>query len=138
MRYLLDTNTCIYIIKRHPPAVIHRLREADIGEVGVSSITLSELLHGIEWNSHPGRCLAALLHFLAPLEVLPYDDRAAESYARLRPALPSAAADCRLPLRPLDLLIAAHALALRSTLVTHNTREFARVPGLAVEDWTGP
>jgi len=131
MRYLLDTNICVYIIKRQPPAVVQRLRQVDVSEVGISAITLSELLHGVEKSSRPAQNRAALNDFLTPFEMLPYDDRAAEIYGRIRADLERRGR----PIGPLDMLIAAHALSLGAILVTNNTREFRRVPGLAVENW---
>ena len=134
MRYLLDTNICIYVIKRRPLRVVERLREAGLSEVGISTITLSELLYGVEKNSRPAQNRVALSHFVAHLEILPYDGRAAEAYGRIRAALERRGR----PIGPLDLLIAGHALSLGSTLVTNNVREFRRVPGLPVENWTRP
>lgn len=134
MRYLLATNICIYLIKRRPPRVVERLREAGLSEVGISTITLSELLYGVEKSSRPAQNRVALSHFVAHLETLPYDGRAAEAYGRIRAALERRGR----PIGPLDLLIAAHALSLGSTLVTNNVREFRRVPGLPVENWTRP
>jgi tRNA(fMet)-specific endonuclease VapC len=131
MRYLLDTNICVYTIRRRPRAVVERLRRVAPSDVGISAITLSELLYGVEKSTRPVQNRAALSHFLAPLEILPYDDRAAEAYGRIRAALERRG---RL-IGPLDLLIAVHALALGATLVTHNTREFRRVPALPVENW---
>ena len=80
MRYLLDTNICIYIIKNHPPQVIHRLRSCGIGDVAVSSITLAELEYGAAKSSRPEQNREALLVFASPLEILPFDDDAALHY----------------------------------------------------------
>ena len=134
MRYLLDTNICIYVIKRRPLRVVERLREAGLSEVGISTITLSELLYGVEKNSRPAQNRVALRHIVGNLESRPYDGRAAEAYGRIRAALERRGR----PIGPLDLLIAGHALSLGSTLVTNNVREFRRVPGLPVENWTRP
>ncbi|MBL7222742.1 MAG: type II toxin-antitoxin system VapC family toxin [Candidatus Brocadiae bacterium] len=131
MRFLLDTNICIYIIKRQPPRVLQRLCECDITDVGISSITLSELEFGVEKSTRPAQNRLALAQFVAPLEILPYGDRAAAAYGRIRAALESKGK----PIGALDTLIAAHALALGATLVTNNTREFRRVPDLPVENW---
>lgn len=133
MRFLLDTSTCISIIRERPARVIRRLTAQDISDVGISTITLSELEYGVEKSSRPERNRLALAQFLAPLEVLPYDDRAASAYGPIRAELERQGT----PIGPLDTLIAAHALALGLTLVTSNTREFRRVPGLAVADWAG-
>ncbi len=131
MWYMLDTNICIYLIKRDPPQVLQRVEEHDPGDIWVSAITVSELEYGIAKGSRPDEARSALEKFLASFGTLPYDDRAAEAYGLLRAELERRGQT----IGPLDLLIAAHALALGCTLVTHNTREFRRVPALAVEDW---
>ncbi len=132
MRYLLDTNMCIYIIRRRPPQVIERLRQTQPGDVGVSAITASELEYGAAKSSRPAESYSALARFLAPLEVAPYGHSAAEAYGPIRAELEATG---RL-IGPLDLLIAAHARALGVTLLTNNEREFRRIPGLSVENWT--
>lgn len=131
MRYLLDTNICITIIKQKPARVIRRLRKLSISDVGISTITLSELEYGVEKSSRPAQNKLALAQFLAPLEIVPYDDRAAAAYGSIRATLEKQGK----PIGALDLLIAAHALALGSTLVTNNESEFQRVPDLPVENW---
>ena len=131
IRYLLDTNICIEMIRGRSGAVVARLRRRRIGSVGISAITLAELQHGVAKSSDPGRNAVALAHVVAPLEVMPFDDRAAASYGQLRADLERAAS----PIGPLDTPIAAHAMALGVTLVTSDRREFAGVPGLVVEDW---
>jgi tRNA(fMet)-specific endonuclease VapC len=128
---MLDTNICIYVIKRRPVEVLRRLREVPVSEVGVSSITVSELAYGVARSTRPAQNRAALSQFLAPLETVAYGDGAAAAYGGIRATLERQGT----PIGPLDLLIAAHALALGSTLVTNNEREFARVPGLSVENW---
>ena len=130
MRYMLDTNICIYAIKHRPPSVIAALRSHASAGIGVSSITVAELYFGVH-KSASAKNLTALLHFLAPLEIADFDSAAADAYGRVRLELERAGQ----PIGPLDTQIAAHALALDVTLVTHNTREFVRVPGLRVEDW---
>ena len=131
IRYLLDTNICIEMIHGRSGAVLARLRRRRIGSVGISAITVAELQYGVAKSSDPERNAVALAHVVAPLEVMPFDDRAAASYGQLRADLERAGT----PIGPLDMLIAAHAMALGVTLVTSNRRELARVPGLAVEDW---
>jgi tRNA(fMet)-specific endonuclease VapC len=131
MRYLLDTNICIAMIRGRSDAVVAKLRRHKIGSVGISSITLAELQHGVAKSSDPGRNAVALAHVVAPLEVLPFDVRAAAAYGRVRAGLERKGT----PIGPLDTLIAAHAVALGVTLVTSNEREFARVTGLRVENW---
>ena len=128
--FLLDTNMCIYLIKGQPAQALARLQSLEIATVGISSITLSELEYGVSKSSRPEQNKLALLEFLAPLEILPYDDDAAR-YGPIRASLERQGT----PIGPLDTLIAAHALALGCTLVTNNEREFSRIPSLAVENW---
>lgn len=130
MQYMLDTNICIYAIKNRPAAVLARLRTNESAGIGLSSISVAELFFGAE-KSGAARNLAALRHFLEPLEIADFDQVAAEAYGRLRNVLERDGT----PIGPLDTQIAAHALALGVTLVTNNTREFARVPGLRLENW---
>ena len=132
LRRLLATNVCIHIIRRRPQAVLLRFEDHGIGEVGVSSVTVAELRYGAEKSSRPEQNLEALGRFLLPLEVLAFGGEAAAAYRRVRAALERADT----PIGPLDTLIAAHAASVSVTLVTNNTREFQRVPGLEVEDWT--
>ena len=131
MRYMLDTNTCIYIIKKNPIQVIRRLQEAEISDVGISAITLSELEYGAEKSQQRAQNKIALTAFTAPLEIAPYDGLAAQVYGSIRSLLESQGQ----PIGPLDTLIAAHALSLNCTLVTNNVREFGRIPGFRVENW---
>ena len=131
MRYMLDTNICIYIIKSKPANVIERLRQCRISEVGISSITLSELEYGVAKSSKPKQNQLALVQFLTPMEILSYGDEAAQEYGRLRAFLEKQGR----PIGSLDMLIAAHALSLDVTLITNNEREFGRVPNLKIENW---
>ena len=131
MRYMLDTNMCIYVIKKNPANVIRRLRRMDVGDVCISSITLSELEYGVSKSSRPAQNKLALAEFLSPIEVVPYDDMAAQEYGRLRAHLERQGT----PMGSLDTLIAAHALALKCTLVTNNEDEFKRAPNLRVQNW---
>lgn len=131
MRWMLDTDTCIGLIRQRSPAALRRLRSRSVGQVGISSITLGELAFGAARSSQPQRSREALDEFLLALDVAPFDEAAAFSYGVVRAALASAGT----PIGPLDTQIAAHALALDVTLVTHNRREFARVRGLRVDDW---
>jgi tRNA(fMet)-specific endonuclease VapC len=129
---LLDTNTCIYLIRRRPKEALQRFERFEVGEVGVSVITISELRYGVEKSTRPEQNLRALQQFLLPLEVLDFGLEATVSYGRVRASLEERGT----PIGPLDTLIAAHALSLGATLVTNNTREFERVSGLQIEDWT--
>ena len=131
MKYMLDTNICIYVIKERPRSVIRRLRRIDILGVCISSITLSELEYGVSKSSRPSQNKMALAEFLAPIEVVPYGDMAAQEYGRLRAHLEKRGT----PIGSLDMLIAAHALSLRCALVTNNEDEFGRVPRLRVQNW---
>ncbi len=133
MRFMLDTNICIYAIKHRPPEVLAALRANEAAGLGLSSITVAELAFGVA-KSGSLRNQKVLAQFLEPLEIADFDRRAADAYGRLRAALEAAGT----PIGPLDTQIAAHALALGVTLVTHNTREFARVPGLRLDDWAQP
>ena len=131
MQYLLDTNICIYVINQRPPAVLEKfLARAEDG-LAISAITASELHWGVR-KSGSARNLAALEKFLAPLVVMDYDLAAARAYGELRAALERKG----VPIGPLDMQIAAHALALDLVLVSNNLREFKRVPGLKFDNWT--
>ena len=131
MRYLLDTNTCIYIIKRSPEQVMRRFKRLRVGDVGVSAITVCELQFGVSNSSQPERNQRALTEFLGPLEVLDFPAAAAAAYGEIRAHLQRAGK----PIGSYDLLLAAHALHENLTLVTNNLREFARVPDLRTENW---
>ena len=130
MKYLLDTNICIYIIKNNPLAVReHFLRNAH-DEIAISSIVVAELAFGAA-KSQSERSMPKLMNFLASIQSLAFDDEAAFRYGKLRTDLESLGT----PIGPLDTQIAAHALALDCVLVTNNEREFNRVPGLKIENW---
>lgn len=131
MDFMLDTNTCIYIIKRKPPNVIERFKKIGISQVGISSITLSELLYGVSKSSKPEQNQMALAQFVAPLEILPYGDDAAQYYGNLRAHLEKQGT----PIGSLDMLIAAHALSIDCILVTNNEKEFNRIPSLKIDNW---
>ncbi len=132
MKWMLDTNTCIALIRQAPEVTIRKLRGKSMGQVGVSSIVLSELSYGAARSARPAQNQAALQEFLMALEVAPYDYAAALQYGMVRAALEQKGR----PVGPRDTLIAAHAMSLDVILVTHNRREFERVKGLRVEDWS--
>ena len=134
MNYLLDTSTCVFIIRNKSHLALQRLRQHAAGVVGISSITLAELRYGADKSQNPAKNHAALNGFLAPLEIVEFDARAAGQYGNTRADLEKRG----LPIGPLDTLIAAHAHSPGLTLVTNNISEFTRVSGLAVEDWTVP
>ena len=127
---LLDTNICIHVINAKPPAVLERFRQHRMGEIGLSSVVAAELAYGVA-KSCSARNRQALEMFLAPLIILPFDEAALWAYGELRAELERKGS----PIGALDTMIAAHALSQQSTLVTNNTREFARVPGLPLENW---
>ena len=131
MILLLDTNTCIYLIKKHPPEVLRRFNEYTVGDVGISSITAAELHFGVHNSQRPEENRRALEQFLLPLTVAHFDENAAAAYGHVRAHLEKQGT----PIGSLDTLIAAHALSLDLTLVTNNVREFERVPGLKVKNW---
>ncbi len=132
IRFLLDTSICIELIRGRAPAVVGRLRSRKIGTIGISAVTLAELRYGVAKSSDPARNTVALAHFCAPLEICAFDHGAAATYGDVRADVERAGT----PIGPLDTLIAAHAVALEATVVTNNEREFRRVPGLRVENWT--
>jgi len=129
---MLDTNICIYIIKQKPPAVLEHFKEYRIGDIGISSITLAELRYGVAKSGYPDKNAEALEEFIIPLEIFPFTEDATLAYGELRAILEKLGN----PIGSMDLLIAAHAVSLGVTLVTNNTREFSRVPGLNLVDWT--
>jgi tRNA(fMet)-specific endonuclease VapC len=131
MRYLLDTNTCIYIIKRSPEQVVGRFKRLRVGDVGVSAITVCELQFGVSNSSQPERNQRALTEFLGPLEVLDFPAGASAVYGEIRTHLQRAGK----PIGSYDLLLAAQALHGNLTLVTNNVREFGRVPDLRTDNW---
>ncbi len=130
MSYLLDTNICIYIINSRPEKVLQRFHQERIGNIGISSITASELTYGVI-KSGSERNRMALNMFLAPLEIYPFDELVIWHYGEVRANLEKQGK----PIGALDTMIAAHALALNTILVTNNTREFKRVDGLHYENW---
>ena len=130
-RFMLDTNVCVDILRSHAADLFNRLRQFQIDEIAVSSITFAELQYGAAKSARPGRHQVLLAQFCAPLAILPFDNLAAESYGRVRTTLERAGT----AIGPLDTLIASHALSLDVTLVTNDEREFRRVVGLRVENW---
>jgi tRNA(fMet)-specific endonuclease VapC len=131
MKFMLDTNTCIYIIKQKPPDVIERFKLTEISKIGISSITMSELLYGVSKSSKPEQNQIALIQFIAPLEILSYGGEAAQYYGELRIHLEKQGT----PIGSLDMLIAAHALSIDCTLITNNEKEFIRIPNLKIDNW---
>lgn len=130
-RYLLDTNICIYIAKGQPLAVRRRFEAHTLQELVMSAITVGELRFGAEKSQARERALATIAQLVQMIQPCALPMAAAEHYGRVRAALQQQG----LPIGSNDLWLAAHALAEGWTLVTNNTREFSRVPGLRVENW---
>jgi len=133
VKWMLDTDTCIAIIKKHPIA-LKKLRGKSIGQVGISSISLGELAFGAEKSSRPKDARAALDEFLLAFEIAAFDEHAAMRYGEVRSSL----ARRGKPIGPLDTLIGSHAHVMDVILVTHNTREFAQIEDLRLDDWIEP
>lgn len=129
-RFMLDTNTCIYIINKRPLRVFEHFVGMRVGDIAISSITGAELSFGVAKSASP-RNQHALDKFLAPLEIASFDEAAMREYGPLRSHLERVGT----PIGALDMLIAAHALALGSTLITNNLREFNRAPNLKLANW---
>lgn len=130
LKYLLDTNIAIYVIKRRPVAVMGVFNE-NAGRMAISAISLSELFHGAEKSAKVAQNLAVVEEFASLLEVLPYTAKASMHYGAIRSALEKTGR----PIGVNDLHIAAHARSAGLTLVTNNVGEFERVPGLLLENW---
>ncbi len=131
MKYLLDTNICIYIIKQKPEKVFKKFGNYSVGQIGISTITYSELFYGVSKSQRTAQNEAALSQFTAPLEVIPFSEDVAATYGIIRACLEKAGK----PIGPLKTLIASHAVHLGLTLVTNNTKEFSKVPKLKIENW---
>ncbi len=127
---LLDTNICIYVINARPAAVLVRFRRYRMGEIGICSVVAAELAYGVA-KSGSSRNRQALELFLAPLVILPLDEPALWVYGELRAELERRGT----PIGSLDTMIAAHALSQQAPLITNNSREFAKVPGLQLDNW---
>ncbi len=131
MKYMLDTNICIYAIKHKPETVIQRFLRHDPEEMCISAVTYAELMHGVEKSRAVEKNRIAIFLFLSPITVLEFHAPAAEEYGKIRAELERKGT----PIGPMNLLIAGHARSEGLILVTNNTREFERVEGLIVEDW---
>jgi tRNA(fMet)-specific endonuclease VapC len=131
MKYLLDTNICIYIIKRKPPEVIQRFRAYSPVDIGVSSVTVAELEYGAYKSKNVDKNRAALHQFLLPLEIVGFSTQATQPYGQIRASLSRQG----LVIGAMDMLIAAQALSQDLILVTNNTNEFQRIAGLQLENW---
>jgi len=131
-RYMLDTDTCSYIMRRSPDAVIKRLAKVPVSDVCISVISKSELMFGVEVSPKRRQDEAALASFLRYVEVLDFPDEAALHYAKIRAELKARGT----MIGANDLFIAAHARSLGLTLITNNTREFKQIRGLSIDNWT--
>jgi tRNA(fMet)-specific endonuclease VapC len=128
---MLDSNICIYLIKRQPRKVIDKFEEIALGEIAISSVTVAELMYGVAKSQHQDKNRVALESFLAPLEIVDFGLKAAQYFGMVRANLKKIGA----PIGAYDLMIAAHALSLDLVLVINNEREFQRIPDLIVENW---
>ena len=128
---MLDTNICVYLLKNNPPGVRTRFEAYNIGEIGISSVTVAELQYGVVKSAAPEKNARVLEAFLLPLEIIPFDLAAAQAYGVIRAHLERRGH----PIGSMDMLIAAVAISRQCTLVTHNLREFTRVEGLLCETW---
>jgi len=132
MKYLLDTNICIYIINEKPKQVLRKFEQYPVHEFAISSITHAELQYGVAKSKHKNRNQAALDEFLLPLTILPFQGkRLVERYGKIRAFLEFKGKT----IGPLDTLIAAHALSLDLMIVSNNIKEFSRIPNLKCENW---
>jgi len=132
VKFLLDTNICIALIKRKPEKVLRQLSVLSVGDIGLSAVTLAELQYGVGKSVYKEKNQQALKEFLIPLVVADFDAEAAVVYGQVRSDLEKRGT----PIGSLDTLIGAHAVSLDLTLVTNNLREFRRIAGLKVVDWT--
>jgi tRNA(fMet)-specific endonuclease VapC len=128
-RYLLDTNICIYLMKKQPKEVAERFAECSVGDVVMSAITYAELQYGVAASSNPERERANLENLIEDIPVAPFDAAAGLAYGFIRLATRDRSAD------HLDKLIAAHASALGAKVATNNVRDFAKYPGVVIENW---
>ena len=133
MKFLIDTNICVYIMNYHPPEVLQKFKSIGVGKVGISSITVSELHYGACKSSYIKKNIKRLNEFLSPFEILSYDENASIYYGKIRSQLEKQGNI----MGPLDMLIAAHALSNNLILITNNVKEFSRIKSLQVENWAG-
>lgn len=131
MRVLLDTNICIYMIRNKPPEVSKHFEQFVLGDIAISSLTVAELQYGVEKSAAKKRNSLALEAFLLPLEITPFDMDSALVYGKIRAELERQGK----PIGGMDMLIAAQAIAQNVTLITHNLKEFPRIPNLKCETW---
>jgi len=131
VKYILDTDICIYLIKSCHPLLLKRFQLVPLGEIGISSITVAELEYGVQKSLSVKQNEKALQHFLSPFVILPFDEKATKHYGKIRADLERKGKI----IGGMDLMIAAHVLSLRATLVTNNVKEFERIKKLKIENW---
>jgi len=132
MKYMLDTNICIYLIKQQPPKVLKHFKSHTVGDIGLSSITLAELRYGVSKSRYIEKNQQALDEFILSLEIADFDEKAAREYGAIRAELERTGT----PIGSMDMLIGAHALALGAILVTNNIKEFKQIKNLKILDWS--
>jgi tRNA(fMet)-specific endonuclease VapC len=128
---MLDTNICIYLIKQQPREVIDKFQGIAPGEIGISTISVAEMMYGVAKSQHQDKNKSALESFLSPLEIVDFDYVASQYYGVIRANLEKMGTS----IGAYDLMIAAHAFSLGLVLVTNNEREFQQIPDLLVENW---
>jgi tRNA(fMet)-specific endonuclease VapC len=131
MKYMLDTNMCIYIIKKQPENVLKKFIKLKLGDICISSVTFAELMYGTQKSQHQKKNKSALDEFTAPLDIMSFDEEAVTHYGQIRAQLEKIGKT----IGALDMMIAAHAIALNIILVTNNIKEFSRVTNLRLENW---
>lgn len=131
MKYMLDTNICVYLIKKKPENVLLNLHSKMGDGIAISAITLAELIHGVEASAYPEKNALALNQFLSIVDILPFDDEASAEYGKIFATMRRQGT----PIGVMDMLIAAHAKAKGLIIVTNNVREFERVEGLGLDNW---
>ena len=131
MKFLLDTNICIYMIKNNPPEIRKHFQNITPGNIYISAVTVAELQYGVEKSAAKEKNASALEAFLLPLVTAPFDLDSAIAYGKIRAALERQGT----PIGGMDMLIAAQAIAHSFTLITHNLKEFQRIPNLKYETW---
>ena len=131
MRYMLDINICIYVIKHKPEKVFRKIQTIHPEDVCISSVTYAELVHGVEKSAAVEKNRLALSMLLANMEILDFDAQAADCYGKIRADLEKKGR----PIGPLDMMIAGHGQSLGYTVVTNNVKEFSRVGALRIENW---
>lgn len=133
MKYMIDTNICIFIIRQRSLPVLHRIEKTPPGQIAISAITVAELQYGVFKSSNPEKNAQALAKFVNPFQVLPFSEKDTMAYGIIGRNLERRGTT----IGPFDLLIAAHAVSNSLVLVTNNQKEFSRVEGLQTEDWHG-